>query len=192
MLFLRSKSDFLASILLFLIGSRQFLVGILLFLIRKSDFLASISLFLIGNCQFLVRILLFLIRKSDFLASILLFLIGNCQFLVGILLFLIRKSDFLNVQLKTAHRPKKGGTPTFFGLDVFSTPLVAGGGLATKKSVVISSSSFFKGAPGAAIEVYEDESGESRICFGIKNPTTGQLEQVGYFDSNGFHGKVAQ
>ena len=70
--------------------------------------------------------------------------------------------------------------------------LLAGGGAATTKSVVISSSSFFKGAPGAAIEVYEDESGGSRICFGIKNPATGQLEQVGYFDNNGFHGKVAQ
>ena len=69
---------------------------------------------------------------------------------------------------------------------------VAGGGVAASKSVVISSSSFFKGVPGAAIQVYEDESGEPRICFGIKNPATGQLEQVGYFDRNGFHGKVAQ
>ena len=69
---------------------------------------------------------------------------------------------------------------------------ISGGGLATTKSVVISSSSFFKGAPGAVIQVYEDESGESRICFGIKNPATGQLEQVGYIDSDGFHGKVSQ
>ena len=73
------------------------------------------------------------------------------------------------------------------------TPRVICASKLTKSlQVVISSSSFFKGAPGAAIEVYEDESGESRICFGIKNPATGQLEQVGYFDSNGFHGKVAQ
>ena len=69
---------------------------------------------------------------------------------------------------------------------------IAGGGLSTTKSVMISSSSFFTGTPGAAIAVYEDESGESRICFGIKNPATGQLEQVGYIDNNGFHGKVAQ
>ena len=77
--------------------------------------------------------------------------------------------------------------------DTSGGPLwIAGGGLATTKSVVISSSSFFKGAPGAVIQVYEDESGESRICFGIKNPATGQLELVGYLDNNGFHGKVAQ
>ena len=77
--------------------------------------------------------------------------------------------------------------------DTYGGPLwIAGGGLATTKSVVISSSSFSKGAPGAAIQVYEDDSGGSRICFGIKNPATGQLEEVGYFDSNGFHGKVAQ
>src|SRR5262245_15785650 len=77
--------------------------------------------------------------------------------------------------------------------DTYGGPLwIAGGGLATTKSVVISSSSFSKGAPGAAIEVYEDDSGGSRICFGIKNPATGQLEEVGYFDNNGFHGKVAQ
>ena len=77
--------------------------------------------------------------------------------------------------------------------DTYGGPLwIAGGGLATTKSVVISSSSFFNGTPGAAIEVYEDDSGQSRICFGIKNPATGQLEQVGYLDSDGFHGKVAQ
>ena len=79
-------------------------------------------------------------------------------------------------------------TPATYGGPLW----VAGGGSATSKSVVISSSSFFKGAPGAAIEVYEDENGESRISFGIKNPATGQLEQVGYLDRNGFHGKVAE
>src|SRR5215813_1956684 len=79
-------------------------------------------------------------------------------------------------------------TPASYGGPLW----VAGGGISTSKSVVISSSSFFKGAPGAAIEVYEDESGDSRICFGIKNPSTGQMEQVGYFDKDGFHGKVAQ
>jgi hypothetical protein len=77
--------------------------------------------------------------------------------------------------------------------DSYGGPLwIAGGGAATTRSVVISSSSFFNGTPGAAIEVYEDDSGQSRISFGIKNPETGQIEQVGYFDNDGFHGKVAQ
>jgi hypothetical protein len=31
-----------------------------------------------------------------------------------------------------------------------------------------------------------------RISFGIKTPATGQLEQVGYLDNDGFHGKVVQ
>jgi hypothetical protein len=77
--------------------------------------------------------------------------------------------------------------------ETYAGPLwIAGGGLATTKSVVISSSSFFNSMPGASIEVYEDDSGQARISFGIKNPATGQLEQVGYFDRNGFHGKVAE
>ena len=89
---------------------------------------------------------------------------------------------YLHVEANELTTPATSGGPLW----------IAGGGAASSKSVVISSSSFFKGAPGAAIVVYEDESGESRICFGIKNPATGQLEEVGYFDRNGFHGKVAQ
>src|SRR5438552_18131068 len=64
------KSDFLASILLFLVGKSDFLVSILLFLMSKSDFLASISPLLVRKSGFVVSILPFLLRICVFLESI--------------------------------------------------------------------------------------------------------------------------
>ena len=111
-------------------------------------------------------------KRAAFIAAIVLGLYTTFAYAEG----------YLRIETNELTTPATSGGPLW----------VAGGGAATSKSVVISSSSFFKGAPGAAIAVYEDESGEARICFGIKNPATGQIEQVGYFDTNGFHGKVSQ
>jgi len=61
--------------------------------VRKSDFLASILLFLVRKSDFLASILLFLASKSDFLASILLFLASKSDFLASMMAAHIRREE---------------------------------------------------------------------------------------------------